>query len=361
MDKRIQIPPDQAVVRSAIADPKRLDAVLRTSLLDTPPEECFDHLTRLAAKLTGAPVTFVSLVDANRDFYKSTYGFDEPLASARQMEGRTFCHHALVAGGPLVLDDVTQVPVYRDVPTVESLGVRAYAGVPLVTDDGQVLGSFCAIDFKTKNWTELDIEILSVFAHSAMREIALRQAITDTTSVNSRLAEQMQKVDELNQRLEVLSKTDSLTGLHNRRSFEQSLVFELAIIERKSTPLSLLVVDIDHFKQLNDEHGHAAGDKALQTIAALLNSCTRSIELVARIGSEEFAVILPGADETSALVVAERMRSTVATADWRDVPLTVSVGTATRLNGEDFRHLLARADGAMYVAKQRGRNRVAQA
>ena len=148
-------------------------------MLDTPPEESFDRLTRLAAKLIGVPATFISLVDQSRDFYKSCFGFGEPLATTRQLEGRTFCHHAIVSSGPLLIDDTMEDPVFREVPTVQSLGVRAYAGIPLVTDEGQAIGSFCAIDFAPRAWSALDVEILTELAASAMREIKLRSAVRD--------------------------------------------------------------------------------------------------------------------------------------------------------------------------------------
>ena len=157
----------------------RLDAVLRTGLLDTPPEESFDRLTRLAAKLMGVPATFISLVDEGRDFYKSCFGFGEPLASTRQMEGETFCHYAIVSAGPLLIPDTMADPVFREVPTVQSLGVRAYAGIPLLTDEGHAIGSFCAIDFSPRQWSPLDVEILTELAASAMREIKLRAAVTE--------------------------------------------------------------------------------------------------------------------------------------------------------------------------------------
>src|SRR5580765_6377247 len=115
---------------------------------------------RLLARLIGVPVTFISLVDEHRDFYKSCLGFGEPLASERQLEGETFCHYAIVSDGPLVIDDTTVDPVFRAVPTVVSLGVRAYAGIPLRTEEGDAIGSFCAIDFQPRAWSELDVEIL---------------------------------------------------------------------------------------------------------------------------------------------------------------------------------------------------------
>ena len=164
---------------SPVGARERLDAVLRTGLLDTPPEESFDRLTRLAAKLIGVPATFISLVDEGRDFYKSCFGFGEPVASTRQLEGTTFCHYAIVAAGPLLIPDTMADPVFREVPTVQSLGVRAYAGIPLLTDEGHAIGSFCAIDFSPRQWSPLDVEILTELAASAMREIKLRAALTE--------------------------------------------------------------------------------------------------------------------------------------------------------------------------------------
>jgi signal transduction histidine kinase len=164
---------------ASVADAERLVAVRRTGLLDTPAEESFDRLTRLAAKLIGVPATFISLVDEGRDFYKSCFGFGEPLATTRQLQGTTFCHYAIVSSGPLLIPDTMADPVFRGVPTVESLGVRAYAGIPLITDEGHAIGSFCAIDFVPRQWTELDVEILTELAASALREIKLRAALTE--------------------------------------------------------------------------------------------------------------------------------------------------------------------------------------
>lgn len=176
--------PETTAVLSAnldavLRDPQRLGALRQTQLLKTAPEESFDRLTRLAAKLVGVPVTFISLVDESSDFYKSCHGFGEPLSSSRTLEGRTFCHYALVETGPLLIPDTLADPNFKHVPTVESLGIRAYAGIPLVTDDGHAIGSFCAVDFKPRAWTPLDVEILTELAASALREIKLRSALAE--------------------------------------------------------------------------------------------------------------------------------------------------------------------------------------
>lgn len=354
-------PATEAQIQAVLLDGRRLAAVRDTGLLDTPPEESFDRLTRLAAKLTGVPVTFVALLDADRDFYKSAFGFGEPLNTDRQLTGRSFCHHALVFGEVLVLEDVTQLPGFCDVPTVESLGVRAYAGIPLKTEDGQVLGSFCAVDFKPKQWTAQDIEVLVELAHSALREIRLRKALQDAQELNQQLLQQLQKVDALNQVLGDLAMTDPLTGLRNRRAFDRSLALELALVERRQTPLSLLMLDIDHFKQINDQFGHEAGDKVLLAIAQVFNGCARIIDIVARVGGEEFAVILPNTGAEDALEVAQRIRMAVAQASWLGQPTTISIGCATLQDQESPSGLYGRADAALYLAKKSGRNCVVQA
>jgi PAS domain S-box-containing protein len=169
-----------------VHDPTRLALLRETGLLDSPTEEAFDRLTRLAAKLTGAPVTFISLVDDGRDFYKSCFGFPEPLSSERELTGTTFCHYALVSQGPLVIEDTLAHPIYRDVPTVHTLGVRAYLGIPLKIG-GMAIGSFCAIDFQARSWTPLQIEVMEELAASTMREIELRAAIDAAETERSRL------------------------------------------------------------------------------------------------------------------------------------------------------------------------------
>ena len=168
-------PPTKAPT-DIVHDAERLAEVRSTGLLDTPVEAGFDRLTRLAAKLTGAPATFISLVDETHDFYKSCYGFPEPLASSRQLTGTTFCHYALASEEPLVIDNAPEDPVYSQVPTVKSLGVQAYLGIPLVVG-GHAIGSFCAIDFKPHAWTPLDIEVMQELAASTLREIELRRAL----------------------------------------------------------------------------------------------------------------------------------------------------------------------------------------
>lgn len=158
-----------------VADAARLQAVRNTGLLDSAPDDIFDRFSKQAAEITGAPVAFVSLVDKDRDFYKSHSGFGEPLASARQLKGRTFCHYALKRRAELAIEDTRAHPVFRKVPTVESLGVAAYLGMPLLTRNGQALGSLCVVDMKPRRWTPEQREALAKIAEEVMAEIERRQ------------------------------------------------------------------------------------------------------------------------------------------------------------------------------------------
>ncbi len=160
----------------ALADAARLKALEQAALLDTPPEEAFDRLTRLASRVLGVPISLVSLVDKDRQFFKSAVGLPEPLLMARQTPlTHSFCQHAVLSGEPLIVQDAREHPVLKDNPAVP-LGVVAYAGIPLVTSDGLVLGSFCAIDTKPREWTQEQIHLLRDLTAAAMTEIELRRS-----------------------------------------------------------------------------------------------------------------------------------------------------------------------------------------
>ena len=160
-------------------------------------------------------------------------------------------------------------------------------------------------------------------------------------------------------RLSDAAVTDELTGLLNRRGFHDLFDTELERARRSGQPLSLIVGDLDHFKALNDRFGHAAGDRALEQLALILNTAKRRIDAAARIGGEEFAVILPDSDHHAAYILAERMRREVReTFMYEPYELTISLGVATfPLHGGDVESLVAQADDALYAAKALGRDR----
>jgi two-component system, cell cycle response regulator len=157
--------------------------------------------------------------------------------------------------------------------------------------------------------------------------------------------------------------TDPLTGLMNRRAFKAAADREIAQAERQGYPLAALLLDVDHFKHINDRRGHGGGDVVLANLGRLLAAETRKMDFAGRWGGEEFVVLLSDSDRDAGLAVAERIRAAVAAARIEDeagepIPVTVSVGVAFYVAGEGIESLLGRADAGMYLAKSQGRNRV---
>ena len=158
-------------------DPARVRALMETALLDTPSEAAFDRLTRLATLALEIPTAMVSLVTADRQFFKSCVGLPEPWASQRGTPMQySLCQYVVSESRPLIFDDARMLPQYREHPAVRDLNVVAYAGFPLLTSDGFSLGSFCAIDYKPRHWTKRDLTILEDLAGATRAEIELRAA-----------------------------------------------------------------------------------------------------------------------------------------------------------------------------------------
>lgn len=159
-------------------DAQRLQGLRDSGLLDTPAEEGFDRITRLATRILDIPIALVTLVDRDRQFFKSCVGLPEPWASRRETPlSHSFCQHTVTTGAELVIEDARLHPELRDNLAVPDIGVIAYAGIPLVTSDGAMLGSFCAIDTKPRRWSASDLATLRDLAESAASEIELRITI----------------------------------------------------------------------------------------------------------------------------------------------------------------------------------------
>ena len=177
------------------------------------------------------------------------------------------------------------------------------------------------------------------------------------------MAERTRELQTANEELERLASLDPLTGVGNRRLFDELLVAEAARVQRYGGALSLVIADIDYFKEINDSHGHATGDEVIRAVAGVLRQAARGADSVARYGGEEFAVILPQTVAAQAVYFAERARRAVAEKVLapQGKRVTISLGVAEVRPGGDAAQLLRDADEALYRAKQEGRNRVARA
>jgi diguanylate cyclase (GGDEF)-like protein len=162
-----------------------------------------------------------------------------------------------------------------------------------------------------------------------------------------------------NEELQVLAKTDPLTGASNRRSFMETYETHFAVSLRGSPPFSCLMVDIDHFKKVNDEHGHGVGDEVIQRVAEALKGAVRGSDAVCRYGGEEFCIALPVADIEAGAMVGERVRAKIASPGFARVPISVSVGVASvGFGAQNLHDLINQADEALYASKNNGRNQV---
>lgn len=317
---------------SEAAETARLNALYRYDVLDTPQEESFDRITRLAASVMQTPIVLVSLIDRDRQWFKARQGLDA-TETARDI---SFCTHAIQNQGPMIVRDAREDTRFRDNPLVRGEPwIRFYLGVPLRTPDGYNIGTLCAIDREPRDAAPTQVALLQDLARLIVDELELRQIAT----------------------------TDSLTGALTRRGFAQHAEQAMLRAERYHHPISCIVLDVDYFKSVNDRHGHATGDAVLSAVAAACRSIIRSVDIFGRLGGEEFAVMLPETDLAGAMRTAERMRQAIADVampiDAGTLRVTASFGvTVLRDGSRDLVGLLHAADTALYGAKQAGRNRV---
>lgn len=185
-------------LEALLRDPDRLAALRNLSLLDTEQEPAFDRLTRLAARIIRAPVSLVSLVDEDRQFFLSHYGLTEPLSSQRETPlTHSFCQHMVSTRAPLIIDDAKNHPLVRDNLAIRDLNVQAYAGLPLTTTDGSVIGSFCVIDTQPRKWTDNELGILDDLAASVITEITLRSELTERLRAENAMRDAQDKYNTL--------------------------------------------------------------------------------------------------------------------------------------------------------------------
>jgi diguanylate cyclase (GGDEF)-like protein len=316
---------------------ERLDVLSACSIMDTGRDERFDRLTRLATRFYDADVAFIGLVDADFQWMKAVNSEEIAPFIARK---DSVCNLIIESGEPLIVGDLKTDPRLEGHPIVPLLTLRFYAGVPLVVAPDLVIGSMCVMRRDAADTSSFDVEPLRELAAIAIDEIELHK---------------------LNQELTRLSQIDALTGIANRRGFDDAIDRAVRRAHRTGAPLSLLLIDLDRFKPLNDMLGHQAGDEVLRRLGGLLaGAVSRPYDATCRYGGEEFAIVLPDTDSAGACHVAERLQRWLAEAALPH-PLggfvTASTGVAT-LSGHEVEagKLVAAADAALYEAKRRGRD-----
>jgi diguanylate cyclase (GGDEF)-like protein len=308
----------------------RLAAVRDLGLLDTPAEDRFDAFTRLARAVAGTPIALFSMVDEARQWFKAREG----LTACETPRDQAFCAHAILAPHQvLVVEDATKDARFADNPLVTGPpGIRFYAGAPVRAPSGHPVGTLCVIDTAPRAMPGDIASRLADLAHGVSEMLTLHTAL---------------------RHLRGLVSHDSLTGLLNRRGFDHAL----AALDENRHGASVLLLDLDGFKAINDLLGHAMGDAALRAVAARLTETVAGEAEIARLGGDEFAVLTRPDGEAGAL--ARRILTALAAPvilEGQTLRVGTSIGVARfPSDGTTPETLLRAADAALYAAKAAGR------
>lgn len=325
----------------------RLKCLESYEILDSAPEKSYDDIARLAAFICGAPVAQIGFFDAGRQWIKARHGNAGCSKNSEEMPASSAFFEISVRqpGETVIVPDMALDPRFAAHALVTGPArLRFYAAVPLTAPGGAVLGTLAVMDVVSRTLTAEQISALETLGQQVLELLEMRRTLIGLSEANAILGRQ--------------SFTDALTGIPNRRAYDQKLAEECARAKRTLAPLSLLMIDIDRFKQYNDSFGHPAGDTALQSMARVLLASLRPYDFLARYGGEEFAIILPATDLRDAILVAERVRARVARSEFPHRKFTVSIGAAQFDPETGLKALVLAADSGLYRAKAAGRNRV---
>lgn len=305
-----------------IDETQRLMSLHALHILDTPNENRYDRITRMARRLFDVDICLISLVDTNRQWFKSKVGLD----ACETERDISFCGHAILHDEVFVINDAATDNRFYDNPLVTGApNVRFYAGYPIKSPTGHRIGTLCIIDSKPRKLSPDEIRTLK----------DLGAMVEDEIKIASQAA------------------VDDLTRVANRRGFHLFANNTLSVCRRTGTPAELAFFDLDGFKEINDTHGHAAGDDVLRYFAGLLVKCFRDADAIGRLGGDEFVVLLVGSDG-NADVALNRLHAMAADSDCEIHQLLAwSVGV---IRFDPERHstidsLLVEADSDMYDNK----------
>lgn len=316
-------------------------------IVDSAPEKSYDDVARLTAYVCAAPVAMINFFDRDQQWVKSHFATGNFADKALHLPAGAILRERMVQqpGKVLQITDMSLDEGFSGAPLLHGTAkLRFYAAMPIYSPSGQILGALTVLDRRARQLAPEQCLALETLSRQIMELLEMRRTLIGLSDANAKLGQQ--------------NITDALTGVPNRRAYDQKLTEEYSRAKRTGAPLSMLLIDIDNFKEFNDSFGHPAGDTALQSVARVLMSSLRPYDFLARYGGEEFVIILPSTDLTDAIVVAERVRSLVAGSDFPHRKFTISVGVS-RLDVEaGARAMVQAADNGLYRAKAAGRNKV---
>lgn len=301
---------------------ERLATLYKLQILDTDVEERFDRVTRIACKLFGVPIAVISFLEAERQWMKSTQGFSIKEAARKT----SFCGHVIAANELMVVEDASKDVRFFDNPFVlEKPNFRFYLGCPLKIKEYSV-GVFCLIDDKPKSINALDQNI--IYDLTQMVEMDLESLQT--------------------------AITDELTGLTNRRGFLKLAGYLFQQCQRESRPFALLFFDLDKFKHINDQFGHAEGDRVLKEFSQSLLQNFRFYDVIARLGGDEFCVFCSGLNQVDVASITQRVKDSLKSVETKGYTIEFSVGCIqyNKEQHQTIEQMLSLADAKMYSDKK---------
>lgn len=332
-------------------EPLRLAALRRLNLIETPLENRFERITRVARRALNMEVAAISLVETDRQWFKSAQGHSLRETS-REI---SFCGHTLLQGEPSVIKDARLDPRFARNPLVIGpMQCIFYAGQPIRSPDGYNIGAFCVCDSKPRELTEEDLQILRDLAGWTESELRL-------ASANAVQASLIEDVSVEHRR----GLIDGLTRMWNRDGILRLAHHCAESSSVRKTGFALIMVDLDHFKEINDVHGHGAGDEVLRVCARRMLGAVRETDSIGRRGGDEFIIVVTQCEsEQAANTVAQRVCSAIKSSPIRTttatIPVSASLGVRFVAHEEAncIDEILEDADQALYRAKDRGRDTV---
>lgn len=324
-----QKPPNEA---------ERLAALQAYEILDTEPEKSFDDLTALASHACEAPIALISLVDSNRQWFKSKVGLDIN-ETERDI---SFCTHAIQQPQLFVVEDTVKDKRFAQSPLVAGEHkIRFYAAAPVFTSDGKhALGTICVLDRVPRELSSSQEEALLALGRQVQAQLELRLSLN---------------------REKQLARIDPLTGVYNRRAFYEVLQRERNRAHRHTRSFTLAYIDLDNFKEVNDNFGHQVGDSVLTTAATVMARNLRLADFVCRLGGDEFAIILPDTGPEAARSVISKVHSKLDLAMKENgLPITFSIGVVVFHQAVlgSAEEMIQKADDLMYFVKGHGKSNV---
>jgi diguanylate cyclase (GGDEF)-like protein len=316
----------------------------------TPLEERFERITRLAGRALGVPVAAITIVQGERQWFKSVNGW---LVTELPMS-KSLCAEVIKTGQQIIVEDtLNDLYLMSNSFVCNAPKFRFYAGYPMKNSEGETVGSFCVMDVKPK---ATDSNFGTTFAD--LGDMAQHELLT--TEVYSTQAALISKLGESRRQ----AMFDPLTRLWNRRGGMDLLDTAVREALKHNQTLGVCVADIDHFKSVNDRFGHPVGDQVLRKVASAIVAAVRPEDIVCRYGGEEFIIIFRDVDSRGCFNIASRVCSGIRELPIRTreatIPVTISIGIAMRDHDDilSAEQLLERADIALYKSKDDGRDRV---